>query len=187
MPVMTTAEKVEYDARVLASTFQDKTAITVDSLVVPGLYYCETDLPIALTSALIEVTKTNFNNTIIQEASDYSKKDAIWFRKSLDGGTTWEPWVDESQALSANEVEVLIREFATIVEYDLADPKKPTRAECIETFKLLPNFDWALEDLYHIRDVVLGDKIVMVTYIPDGATDEATAGPFFFKDMTETV
>lgn len=88
--------------------------------------------------------------------------------------------------LDENQVKEVIREFQTIIEYDLIDGKKATRAECITTFKMLPNFDWSKNDNYHIKDTA-GDKLVMVTYFADGAIDEVTAGPFFNKEMALAV
>ncbi len=80
-----------------------------------------------------------------------------------------------------------IRDFSTIVIQTLADQKKPTRAEAILAFKTLPHHDWALNDTFYIRDSSGGNKMVFCTYIADGATDEANAGDYFFKDMNECI
>ena len=45
--------------------------------------------------------------------------------------------------------------------------------------------NWGLNDTFYIRDSAGGNKMVFVTYIADGATDEASAGDYFFKDMNE--
>ncbi len=105
---------------------------------------------------------------------DYQKHNGVWFRTDF---------------LNTDQVNTLIREYSTIVVYDLTDSKKPTRAECIAicASNHLPHFDWALDDTFYIRDTGGGNKIVFVTYIADGATDEASAGNYFFKDMTECV
>ncbi len=87
----------------------------------------------------------------------------------------------------SNYVEEMIREFSTIVEQALADQKKPTRDEALIAFKTLPNFDWTKNDTFYIRDIVGANKMVFCTYIADGAIDELTAGPIFFKDMSVTV
>ncbi len=93
---------------------------------------------------------------------------------------------EKDDFLNVDEINELIRSYSTIVTQDLADQKNPTRAECIIAFKTLPNMDWSLDDTFYIRDTGGANKMVFVTYIADGATDEASAGPFFFKDMKET-
>ncbi len=105
---------------------------------------------------------------------DYQKHNGEWHRVDF---------------LNVDEINSLIREYSTIVVYDLADSKKPTRAECIAicSSNHLPHFDWSLDDTFYIRDTGGGNKIVLVTYIADGATDEASAGNYFFKDMTECI
>ena len=89
--------------------------------------------------------------------------------------------------ISEDEINTIIREYSTIVIQTLVDQKKPTRAEAIIAFKSLPHMDWAKNDTFYIRDSAGGNKMVFCTYISDGATDEATAGPIFYKDMNETV
>lgn len=86
--------------------------------------------------------------------------------------------------LDEDQTKAVIREFQTIVEYGLNDEKKVTRAEAIATFKMLPNFDWSKNDNYHVRNTGGSSKLVLVTYFADGAIDEATAGPFFSKEMS---
>ncbi len=88
--------------------------------------------------------------------------------------------------LNVDEINELIRSYHTIVVMSLADDKKPTRAEAITAFKQLPNYDWAKDDTFYIRDST-GAKTMFCTYFADNATDEASAGPFFFKDMNECV
>ncbi len=102
---------------------------------------------------------------------DYQKHNGAWFRTDF---------------LNTEQVNDLIRSYHTIVVMALADDKKPTRAEAITAFKTLPNYDWAKNDTFYIRDSS-GAKTMFCTYFADGATDEATAGPFFFKDMNECV
>ncbi len=103
---------------------------------------------------------------------DYEKHNGHWERQDF---------------LTEDRINELIREYNTIVIQDLADPKKPTRAEALTAFKTLPHYNWANNDTFYIRDSGGGNKIVLCTYIADGAVDEATAGPIFFKDMNECV
>ncbi len=88
--------------------------------------------------------------------------------------------------MDVDEINELIRSYHTIVVMSLADDKKPTRAEAITAFKQLPNYDWAKDDTFYIRDST-GTKTMFCTYFADNATNEANAGPFFFKDMNECV
>jgi len=94
---------------------------------------------------------------------------------------------EKDDFLNVDEINELIRSYNTIVIQPLGDPKRPTRAESIIAFKTLPNMDWSQNDTFYIRDSGGGNKMVFCTYIADGATDEASAGSFFFKDMTECV
>ncbi len=89
--------------------------------------------------------------------------------------------------LNVDEINALIRSYNTIVIQTLVDPKKPTRAEAITALKTLPNLDWTKNDTFYIRDSAGGNKMVFCTYIADGAADEASAGPIFFKDMNQCV
>ncbi len=100
---------------------------------------------------------------------DYQKHNGIWERTDF---------------LNTDSVNELIREYSTIVIMDLVDNKKPTNAEALVAFKTLPNYDWSKNDTFYIKDVTLGDKMVFCTYVAGNATDEASAGYFFFKDMT---
>ncbi len=103
---------------------------------------------------------------------DYQKHNGVWLRADF---------------LNTEEVNDLIRSYNTVVTMVLADQKKPTRAEAITASKTLPNFDWTKNDTFYIRDTGGGNKMVFCTYISDGAVDEATAGPYFFKDMNECI
>ena len=102
---------------------------------------------------------------------DYQKHNGTWLRTDF---------------LDIEQINELIRSYHTIVVMSLVDDKKPTRAEAITAFKTLPHFDWAKNDTFYIRDNS-GAKTMFCTYFADGATDEASAGPFFFKDMNECV
>ncbi len=102
---------------------------------------------------------------------DYQKHNGEWFRTDF---------------LNTEQINDLIRTYKTIVVMSLADDKKPSRAEAINAFRQLPNYDWAKDDTFYIRDST-GAKTMLCTYFADTAVDEATAGPFFFKDMNECV
>ncbi len=102
---------------------------------------------------------------------DYEKHHGVWEREDF---------------LNNTKVNELIREYSTIVVMSLADDKKPTRSEAIHAFKQLPHFDWTKNDTFYIRDST-GAKTMFCTYFADSATNEATAGMFFFKDMNECV
>ncbi len=103
-----------------------------------------------------------------------------------DFTTTLLDKLTNSTSFSADDIEEMIREFSTIVEYDLVDQKKPTTAEALIVFKMLPNFDWSKNDTFYIRDTGGANKVCYLVYVADGAVDEATAGPFFIKDMNQT-
>jgi len=79
--------------------------------------------------------------------------------------------------------ETMIREFRHTVQQDIADHAKPTRDECIATFKKLPHFDWTKDDDYYIQDTT-GAKLVLIKYRAGTATDEASAGVFHFEILT---
>ena len=83
--------------------------------------------------------------------------------------------------------ETMIREFRKTVKQDIADHAKPTRDECIATFKKLPHFDWAKDDDYYIQDTS-GDKLVLIKYrAKANSTDEASAGNFHYEVLTTAV
>ncbi len=109
--------------------------------------------------------------TTTSKEYDYQKHNGEWFRTDF---------------LNTEQISELIRSYHTIVTMSLADDKKPTRAEAITAFKTLPNYDWAKDDTFYIRDST-GAKTMFCTYFADGATDEASAGMFFFKDMNECI
>ena len=119
------------------------------------------------TTFRIEVKESTQAN----KEHDYQKHNGEWFRTDF---------------LNIEQINELIRSYHTIVVMALADDKKPTRAEAITAFKTLPHFDWAKNDTFYIRDST-GAKTMFCTYFADGSTNEANAGPFFFKDMTECV
>jgi len=98
---------------------------------------------------------------------DYEKHNGVWM-------------VDDF--LTADEVNDLIREYMYVVRMNLQHDKDPSRNECLIAFKTLPNFDWAKDDAFYIRDTG-GSNMVSVTYLSDGGTSEATAGQFFFAAM----
>ncbi len=100
---------------------------------------------------------------------DYQKHNGVWMRTDF---------------LNVEEVNELIRSYSTIVIMALGDNKRPTRAEAITAFKTLLNMNWSKNDTFYIRDSAGGNKMVFVTYLADGATNEASAGLFFYKDMS---
>ena len=116
---------------------------------------------------------------------DVSQK---YFDTDLSALVYWDGAIWQRQDfLTEVGVNELIREYSTIVEQVLGDQKKPTRDEALIAFKSLPHHDWTKNDTFYIRDDAGANKMVFCTYIADGATDEASAGPIFFKDMNETV
>ena len=82
--------------------------------------------------------------------------------------------------------EKMIREFRHTVQHDIVDHAKPTRAECLDAFKLLPHFDWKKDDDFYIKDTS-GSKLVLIKYRAGAAVDEATAGTFHYEILTTAV
>jgi hypothetical protein len=94
-------------------------------------------------------------------------------------------YINGDKLLGEGEVESLIREFRTTVPIAIAG-SPITRAECITAFKILPHFDWAKDDDYYCKDTSGGNvKLYLVKYRANGATDEASAGTFWFEKLTE--
>jgi len=79
-----------------------------------------------------------------------------------------------------------IREFRATVVQDIADHAKPTAAECVTSFKQLPNFDWKQDDDYYIKDTS-GGKIVLIKYRGTPTATEAAPGNFFYEVLTKAV
>lgn len=77
----------------------------------------------------------------------------------------------------------LIRQFNTTVTADPATAK-PNRAECIAAFKQLPHYDFSKDDRFYMMSTAK-DKLFLIKYLADGATDEASAGSFWFKTLEE--
>ena len=121
------------------------------------------------TSTAFKITATEGVQT--DKEYDYQKHNGEWFKQDF---------------LDTKGINDLIRSYHTIVVMSLADDKKPTRAESITAFKTLPHFDWTKNDTFYIRDST-GAKTMFCTYFADSATDETSAGMFFYKDMTECV
>ena len=76
-----------------------------------------------------------------------------------------------------------IREFRQTVVHDIVDHAKPSVAECVDTFKLLPHFDWLLDDEYYIKDTS-GGKLVLIKYRTKTGATETDHGNFFFEVLT---
>ena len=82
-------------------------------------------------------------------------------------------------------MKTLIRQFNETVTLDTAT-SKPDRAECIAAFKQLPHFDFTKDDRFYIMSTAR-DKLFLVKYLAEGATDEASAGSFWFKTLEKAV
>ena len=121
------------------------------------------------TSTAFKITATEGVQT--DKEYDYQKHNGEWFKQDF---------------LDISGINDLIRSYNTIVVMSLADDRKPTRAEAITAFKTLPHFDWTKNDTFYIRDST-GAKTMFCTYFADGATDEVSAGLFFYKDMNEAI
>jgi len=101
---------------------------------------------------------------------DYQKHNGTWKRTDF---------------LNNDKVNELIREYNTTVIMTLVNPIKPTRLEALAAFKILPHFDWTKDDSFFIREAVGDPDLVFVDYQADGATNEATAGMFFYRALAE--
>ena len=90
------------------------------------------------------------------------------------------------KVMTEPDVEQMVREFRHTVVLDTADHNKATRAEAITAFKQLPHFDFTKDDAFYIKDTT-GNKMISMKYFADGATDEASAGRFYYRAMNECV
>ena len=90
------------------------------------------------------------------------------------------------KVMTEPDVEQMVREFRHTVVLDTTDHNKATRAEAITAFKQLPHFDFTKDDAFYIKDTT-GSKMISMKYFADGATDEASAGKFYFRAMSECV
>ena len=180
-----------------ASTVKINTATSDISTVAADVVTVTADLSTA-TSNIVTITadvvtltaeaaKINLTgDTASRPATpDVSQK---YFDTDLSALVYWDGAIWQRQDfLTEVGVNELIREYSTIVEQVLGDQKKPTRDEALSAFKTLPHHDWTKNDTFYIRDDAGANKMVFCTYIADGATDEATAGPIFYKDMVNCV
>ncbi len=90
---------------------------------------------------------------------------------------------DGSIYRKVGDVEDAIRQFDVTIEMDTT-ANKPSRAECITAFKLLPNFDWSKSDKFYILSINK-DKYNIVKYLPNGDIDETgTNYLFWIKELT---
>ncbi len=88
-----------------------------------------------------------------------------------------------STSLTPDEVGEIIRTFDVTIDMDTVG-NKPTKAECITAFKMLPHFDWAKDDSFYIESTNK-DKFNLVKYLANGDTDEAgTNYAFWIKELS---
>jgi len=87
------------------------------------------------------------------------------------------------QVAFLDDVERLIHEYRTTVDYDTAGAT-PTRAECKLAALTLPHFDWAVDDDFYLRQIDR-TKMALVKYRAlSSSVDEATAGEFWLEKLT---
>ena len=94
-----------------------------------------------------------------------------------------ETYISGSKAMTGKLTEKMIREFRTTIAMDTGGTT-PTKDECITAFKRLPHFDWAVDDDFYIKSVNR-DKLGLIKYRAEGATDEASAGDFWYEKLTK--
>jgi len=105
----------------------------------------------ALITIVYDGSAKEFAVTGIAVANPVTVPDVLKADGSVQLESTYKPTAPYDIA-SVKSVTKLIREFRTTVVFDTAGTTKVTRAEAITTFKLLPHFDWALDDAYYIKD-----------------------------------
>ena len=88
------------------------------------------------------------------------------------------------EMLTVETIDPIIREYRHTVTKNIVNHAKPSLAECKQTFKQLPHYDWLKDDDYYIKDTT-GGKIVLIKYRTKAGATEANSGNFFYEVLTK--